>query len=268
MKWVLTIPEIEIHPRESSSTIIAYVVRSSPMPPYSSGMVTPKSPSSFICSTTASGNLSSWSCSSAIGMTCSSTNCRTISVIARCSSVFSVYGVATAKSTSWSARFTRPSEDTQRRGALDHLRGALDRAWMPRDEAARRTRLAPARAAAGLGAALAAPVVAVARVEPQPGHDHERVAGVRVHGHPLAGPALAPMHEARGVHRAVEQAGAVQREGDRARAVVARVVPAAVAAAVLVRLLDDLVRGGDDLPHGLRGARGRDRLAVADGRLL
>src|SRR6185437_15352204 len=60
-------------------------------------MVTPNRPSSLICSTTASGNLSSWSCSSAIGITCSSTNWRTISVIARCSSVFSLNGVATAK---------------------------------------------------------------------------------------------------------------------------------------------------------------------------
>ncbi len=59
MKWVLTTPEIEIQPRESSSTIIAYVVRSSPIPSYSSGIVTPKRPSSFICSTIASGNLSS-----------------------------------------------------------------------------------------------------------------------------------------------------------------------------------------------------------------
>ena len=67
------------------------------MPPYSSGMVTPNRPSSFICSTTWSGNLSSWSYSSAIGRTSLSTNCRTISVMARCSSVFSVYGeVATA----------------------------------------------------------------------------------------------------------------------------------------------------------------------------
>ena len=31
------------------------------MPPYSSGIVTPKSPSSFICSTIGPGNESSWS---------------------------------------------------------------------------------------------------------------------------------------------------------------------------------------------------------------
>ena len=58
MKCVLTIPEIEIQPRESSSTIIAYVVRSSPIPPNSSGIVTPNSPSSRICATIGSGNSS------------------------------------------------------------------------------------------------------------------------------------------------------------------------------------------------------------------
>ena len=59
------------------------------MPPYSSGIVTPNRPSSFICSTIGSGNLSSWSNSSASGMISSSTNWRTISVMSRCSSVFS-----------------------------------------------------------------------------------------------------------------------------------------------------------------------------------
>src|SRR3954454_4901500 len=123
MKCVLTMPEIEIQPRESSSTIIAYVVRSRPIPPYSSGMVTPKSPSSFICSTTPSGNLSSWSYSSAIGMTCSSTNCRTISVIARCSSVFSAYGVATAKSVSCCSLRVVDWRVSLRRYRLIHARG-------------------------------------------------------------------------------------------------------------------------------------------------
>ncbi len=59
MKWVLMIPEIEIQPRESSSTIMQYVVRSRPIPPYSSGIVTPKRPSSFIWSTMSCGNSSS-----------------------------------------------------------------------------------------------------------------------------------------------------------------------------------------------------------------
>jgi hypothetical protein len=58
MKCVLTTPEMLIQPRLSSSTIIVYVVRSSPIPPYSSGIVTPNSPSSFICSTIGSGNSS------------------------------------------------------------------------------------------------------------------------------------------------------------------------------------------------------------------
>ena len=59
------------------------------MPPYSSGIVTPKRPSSFICSTIGSGNLSSWSYSSALGMISLSTNSRTISTMAFCSSVIS-----------------------------------------------------------------------------------------------------------------------------------------------------------------------------------
>ena len=63
------------------------------MPPYSSGIVTPNRPSSFICSTIASGNSSSWSKCSAFGRICSSANWCTISVIACCSSVFSLYGV-------------------------------------------------------------------------------------------------------------------------------------------------------------------------------
>ncbi len=89
MKWVLMTPLIEIQPRDSSSTTIVYVVRSSPSPPYSSGIVIPKRPSSFICSTIGSGNESSWSYFSALGRICSSVNWRTISVIAFCSSVFS-----------------------------------------------------------------------------------------------------------------------------------------------------------------------------------
>src|SRR5215217_319472 len=110
MKCVLTTPEIEIQPRESSSTIIAYVVRSRPIPPYSSGIVTPNRPSSFICSTTSSGNESSWSCFSATGMICSSTNWWTISVMAFCSSVFSVYGeVATAMFSAAPETLTRGS---------------------------------------------------------------------------------------------------------------------------------------------------------------
>src|SRR5688500_6758746 len=59
------------------------------MPPYSSGIVTPNRPSSFICSTIGSGNLSSWSYSSAFGRISLSTKLRTISTMAFCSSVIS-----------------------------------------------------------------------------------------------------------------------------------------------------------------------------------
>jgi hypothetical protein len=61
MKWVLMIPDSEIQPRESSLTISEYVMRSSPRPPYSSGIVVPNSPSSFIVSTSGVGNSSLWS---------------------------------------------------------------------------------------------------------------------------------------------------------------------------------------------------------------
>ena len=60
------------------------------MPPYSSGIVTPNRPSSFICSTIGSGKESSWSYFSALGMICSSANWRTISVMSRWMSVCSV----------------------------------------------------------------------------------------------------------------------------------------------------------------------------------
>ncbi len=52
---VFTIPESAIQPYASSSTTPMYVSRSRPSPPYSSGIVIPKSPSAFICSTIASG---------------------------------------------------------------------------------------------------------------------------------------------------------------------------------------------------------------------
>src|SRR5688572_5283515 len=86
------------------------------MPPYSSGIVTPNSPSSFICSTIASGNLSSWSNSSATGRISLSTNWRTISVIAFCSSVFSckvAFATAMAR------------EDTARMSNVERLVEAL-----------------------------------------------------------------------------------------------------------------------------------------------
>src|SRR5919197_6088321 len=90
MKCVFRIPESDIQPRDSSTPARAYVMRSSPAPPCSSGTVRPNSPSSFIPSTIFSGNSSSCSSSSATGMTSRSTNSRTVSTTAFCSSVNSM----------------------------------------------------------------------------------------------------------------------------------------------------------------------------------
>ena len=76
-------------------------------------------------------------------------------------------------------------------------------------------------------------------------------------------PGDAPAHERSRGHRRPQQPGPGQREGDRARAVVAVVAPGAVAAAPLVGELGDLVAGQDHaLDHVGRVAR-RDRRAVA-----
>ena len=74
MKEPLRIPESVTQPRESSITISAYVSSPSPRPPYSSGIVVPKSPISLIVSTIASGNSSACSSSEATGTTSRSTN--------------------------------------------------------------------------------------------------------------------------------------------------------------------------------------------------
>ena len=104
-------------------------------------------------------------------------------------------------------------------------------------------RPAVARPAAGAG------------VEPAAVDDHVDVAGVRVDRDPLARAGGAVAGEpARGA-RGLQQAAAAQRVGDRARAVVARVVERAVAAAVLVR------RGGD--PVGRRDHARHARVATA-----
>src|SRR3954468_19920969 len=98
---------------------------------------------------------------------------------------------------------------------------------MARCEAARRARLRPP----------ARPAVALARcVEAQAGDDRVRVARVRVDRDPLAATACSPALEARRVERTAQQAAAVQRVADGTRAVVARVAPGAVAAAVAVGL--------------------------------
>src|SRR5215217_2654619 len=114
--------------------------------------------------------------------------------------------------------------------------------------ARRRGLVAPARAFL----ALAGRVEARAR-------DHDvRVAGLAVDGDPLALARLAPAHEAGGVERLVEQPRAVKRVRHGARAVVARVLEVAVATAVLVRLVGDLVGRGDRLLDLLRRVGRRD----------
>src|SRR6476661_1983286 len=85
------------------------------------------------------------------------------------------------------------------------------------------------------------------------------MAGVREHRDPLALAGLAPALEAGRVERLAEEATTVERVADGAGAVVARVLPAAVATAVLVRLAGDRVGGGDHVLDLLRRAVGRDR---------
>src|SRR4051794_28426850 len=133
-----------------------------------------------------------------------------------------------------------------------------------------------ARRVAGREARVGAPVrrlpagaaLGAARVEAQPGYDHEGVAGVGVDRDPAARPRLAVAHEAARGERAVEQPGARQRERDGARAVVARVLPGAVPAAPLVGLGGDLVAGGDHRGHDVgrleRGHGGSVRARLRD----
>ena len=53
--WVLSTPESDIQPADSSSTMRAYVITSRPSPPCSGGMVQPKSPSSRMPATSSAG---------------------------------------------------------------------------------------------------------------------------------------------------------------------------------------------------------------------
>src|SRR3954447_1536927 len=125
--------------------------------------------------------------------------------------------------------------------------------------AARRATLrAPAWPAAAAGARGR-------RVEAQAGDHGVGVTGVRVDGDPLALAGLAPALEARRVERLAQQSAAVQRVAHRARAVIARVLPLAVAAAVLVRLPRDAVGGGNRVLDLLRSAVGSDRRAAIRG---
>src|SRR4051812_8063155 len=104
---------------------------------------------------------------------------------------------------------------------------------------------------------------APAGIEAEARDHHVGMAGVRVDRHPLAGAALPEGLETGRVARDLQQARAVQRVGDRARAVIAAVVPVSVAAAVAVGLGRDLVAGGDDLLNRLGRAGRRDGRAVA-----
>src|SRR4051794_11542519 len=123
-------------------------------------------------------------------------------------------------------------------------------------------------AAAGphVGVPARARALAVARrVEAQAGDHRVRVTGVRVDRDPLALAGGAPALESRRVERLVEEAAAVQGVAHGARAVIARVLPAAVTTAVLVRLVGDLVRRGDRVLDLLRSAVGRYRGAAVRG---
>src|SRR5687768_6587964 len=110
----------------------------------------------------------------------------------------------------------------------------LEAGRMARDETAR-------------GAHLRAPAGTVAvghrGVEPQPGNHRVDVPAVRVGGDPPALAGFTPARERSGRHRRIEQPCARERVADRARAVVAPVLPASMSAAEAIRLaLDDLVR--------------------------
>src|SRR3954468_1773821 len=74
-------------PRSISSHASASATKSSPAPPYSSGITIPSSPSSAIPSITSMSRRCAMSFSTAFGSTRSSTKSRTVSWISRCSSV-------------------------------------------------------------------------------------------------------------------------------------------------------------------------------------
>src|SRR5690349_3826462 len=104
-----------------------------------------------------------------------------------------------------------------------------------------------------LGLVPARPVgVETTGVEPQAGDRHVDVAAMGVDRDPPALAATSPAGVLAGSHRSTDEAGALQREGDGTRAVVAGVLPLGMAAAVPVRVLGDLIAGCD---HALDGAR-------------
>src|SRR3954469_12513237 len=133
--------------------------------------------------------------------------------------------------------------------------GYRRRAFRPRSVCA--ARLEPAvvaddvaapRTLVGVAARPAAVRVA-RRVKAQTGDHRVGMTTVRVDRDPAAATARAPALEVTRRHRLREQPGAVQRVGNGARAVVARVLPLPVAAAVLVRLADDPVGSGDRVDY-------------------
>src|SRR5690349_2158334 len=118
----------------------------------------------------------------------------------------------------------------------------LEAGGVPRYEPFRR--VGPGVVPAGAGAA--------AGVEGDAGDDHPGVAGVAVDGDPATRARFAPGGQAGRVERAFQQAAAVQRVADRARAVVARGFEGAVAATPDVGSRRDRVGGGDHFLHRLR----------------
>ena len=134
---------------------------------------------------------------------------------------------------------------------------------MARHERARPAeRLAPARA----GGRARRVAVAHARVEAVARHHDVRVAAVRVDGDPLAGTAMAPVHQHAAGQRGAQEAAPVKGVGDGTRAVIAAIEAAAaigrVPAAVDVRLLDDAVGRCDHLLDAQRRGCGRNEAAV------
>src|SRR3954469_9830402 len=134
----------------------------------------------------------------------------------------------------------------------------LEAGGVPRDVAVRRAPLvAPARSALAARARRRG-------VEAQAGDDRVGVAAVRVDRDPRALARPAPALEPGRVERLRDEPAAVQRVADGARAVVARVLPLAVAAAVAVGLRGDPVGRGDRVLDLLWGvARGDGGAAVA-----
>src|SRR5690348_322050 len=102
------------------------------------------------------------------------------------------------------------------------------------------------RAGAPLGAfALAV----VAGVEPKPGDDAEDVAAPGIERDPLAFAGLSETAELVTGDRFTQQAGVVQDIGCRARAIVADVLHAAMAAAVDVGFADEMIPRRDGALH-------------------